>query len=80
MEKKFSAFLQWAKRKTNEYVEDISPSYDASSSAYCVQLVRQVNYGPQEFIKYFAPVNAGNEFAQSSERSLIEANFQKVNS
>lgn len=46
---------------------------------YAVQLVRQVNYGPLESKRYFVPGD-GDEFVEVSESSLVQANFQKLNS
>jgi hypothetical protein len=48
---------------------------------YAVQLVRQVNYGALESRRYFIVVKGKDEpFLEVSERELIEANFQKLNS
>ncbi|KAK8055651.1 hypothetical protein PG993_000878 [Apiospora rasikravindrae] len=48
---------------------------------FAVQLVRQVNYGPLESKRYFAPSSASlSEFVEVAEDDLIQANFQKLNS
>ncbi|KAH8746886.1 hypothetical protein BGZ57DRAFT_1011139 [Hyaloscypha finlandica] len=49
-----------------------------SSAPYAIQLVRQINYGPQESIRYFVP--ASNGFAEATENDLLNSNFHKVNS
>lgn len=54
------------------------PSQVMTQSPYAVQLVCQVNHGPQDWIRYFVPeVDTG--FLEVGESDLIEANFQKVN-
>lgn len=76
-EQKFDKFMQWAKSTTAEPNDDPSFIVDAD---YVVQLVRQVNYGPQESVRYFITVNDGIEFAEVRENDLIAANFEKLNS
>ncbi|KAK4210628.1 hypothetical protein QBC37DRAFT_447851 [Rhypophila decipiens] len=73
-ELKFSAFMKWAKKEP-------SPGSDSSlvpSAPYAIQVVKQVNYGPQESIRYFVPNDL--EFREATEDALLEANFEKVNS
>jgi hypothetical protein len=47
---------------------------------FAVQLVRQINYGPLESIRYFIPMAGEVAFAEVSEADMLAANFQKVNS
>jgi hypothetical protein len=50
--------------------------------SYAVQIVRQVNYGPLESKRYFIAVRekADEPFLEVTERDLIEANYEKLNS
>lgn len=77
-EEKFGAFMQWATSKS-------SPTPDralsqADTVPYALQLVRQVNFGPQESIRYFAPAGTGSQFVELTENTLLEWNFKKLNS
>ncbi|OQD86537.1 hypothetical protein PENANT_c007G00275 [Penicillium antarcticum] len=77
-EEKFNAFMQWT-------TSGSSPASDqgllrAEPVTYAVQLVKQVNFGPQESIRYFAPVGTGSQFVEVAENTLLEWNFQKLNS
>ncbi|KAK2052353.1 hypothetical protein LY76DRAFT_671431 [Colletotrichum caudatum] len=76
---KFKNFLRWA--ETIDFVqlcadEDLSA---VESATYAVQLVKQVNYGPQESIRYFVPSD-DSSFAEVAEEHLIKFNFEKLNS
>jgi hypothetical protein len=75
-ESKFSAFINWAKANGK-------PTASTASSLvgvpYAVQLVRQINFGPQESIRYFIPTEFSG-FQEINERYLIDANFEKLNS
>jgi hypothetical protein len=51
-----------------------------SNAEYVVQLVEQVNFGPQESIRYFAPASSGIEFDEITESNLLDAKFIKSNS
>jgi hypothetical protein len=51
---------------------------DLDKAQYVIQLVRQVNYGPIEFKRYFARME-GTAFVEVSERDLIAGNFKKLN-
>jgi hypothetical protein len=73
----FLAFLQWA-QSHNLAVDDSSTVID--TAPYAVQLVKQVNYGPQESIRYFVPAISGSHFIEVDEDSLIKSNFEKLNS
>jgi len=56
------------------------PSDD--SSAYAVQVVRQVNFGPLESKRYFLAtkdLDGGVDFHEVTEGDLIEANYEKLN-
>jgi hypothetical protein len=73
-EDKFQAFLRW--------IPSAKPSVDEScviidNAPYAVQ---QVNYGPQESIRYFVPTIDGVYFVEMNEDSLIKSNFEKLNS
>lgn len=86
-EVKFESFMVWSKLNNLNNVEDhddecIRTSWDLSTT-YVVQIVRQVNYGPQESKRYFLslnPSNATSTFAEVTERDLIDANYKKLNS
>jgi hypothetical protein len=76
-EDKFQAFLRWipsAKPSINE------PGAIISHALYAVQVVKQVNYGPQESIRYFIATIDDARFVETSEDALISANFEKLNS
>jgi hypothetical protein len=80
-EQKFRTFKTWAattgSTSTNSIPSDTSIL--GNSSSYVVQIVRQVNYGPLESKRYFA--HDGSEaYLEVSEKDLIDANYQKVNS
>ena len=77
-ETKFEAFMQWAKSES-------SPTQDrllslANIAPYAVQLVKQVNFGPQVSVRYFAPAENGLGFVELAEHDLLEWNFEKLNS
>lgn len=55
-----------------------SPSLDGSE--YVVQLIRQQNFGPLESKRYFASGSSFGEFMEISEKDIVEANFEKLNS
>jgi hypothetical protein len=69
--------MQWAQVQTNSLVLEDNSSL-TSNASYAIQLVRQVNYGPQESIRYFFPAN--NSFCEASKDDLLKLNFEKVNS
>jgi hypothetical protein len=76
-EDKFQAFLRWipsAKLSVDESCAIID------NAPYAVQVVKQVNYGPQESIRYFVPTIDGAHFVEMNEDSLIKSNFEKLNS
>ncbi|PON21197.1 hypothetical protein TGAM01_v209923 [Trichoderma gamsii] len=76
-EAKFDRFMQWAKHASSVP----SDSFHINSNLeYAVQLVKQVNFGPQESIRYFAPANSDSGFIEITENNLLEANFEKLNS
>ena len=77
-EAKFRSFIYWAGLQTTSLVP-VDGSL-VSSAPYAIQLVRQVNYGPQESIRYFIPASNGSDFAESTEDDLLDSNFEKVNS
>ena len=76
-EHKFQAFLRWipsAKPSIN------IPGATIDDALYAVQVVKQVNYGPQESIRYFIATTDDTRFVETSEDALISANFEKLNS
>lgn len=83
-EPKFQAFMEWAAFPGSSSVEDRNGDEDVFSlnePLYAVQLVLQANYGALESKRYFIVVKGKDEpFLEVSERELIEANFQKLNS
>ena len=72
------SFVHWASLQTTALVP-VDGSL-VSSAPYAIQLVKQVNYGPQESTRYFFPASNGSDFAESTEDDLLDANFGKVNS
>ncbi|RYP42426.1 hypothetical protein DL768_010347 [Monosporascus sp. mg162] len=78
-EPKFTAFLGWAGRPTTSLAPtDGGPL--ASGAPYAVQIVRQINFGPQESIRYFVPASNGSDFVEATEDDMLKANFEKLNS
>lgn len=83
-EAKFETFLRWMPAaqevSTHESTEGRTVPSD-ESSAYAVQVVRQVNHGSVESKRYFmsADGEGGSYFYEITERDLIEANFEKLN-
>ena len=77
-EAKFTTFMRWTSLLTTSLV----PVDDSlvSGAPYAVQLVKQINYGPQESIRYFVPASNGSDFAEATEDDLLESNFEKLNS
>ncbi|KAM0260043.1 hypothetical protein ACHAQJ_002967 [Trichoderma viride] len=76
-EEKFDRFMQWAKFASSNPSEGYLLITD---SQYAVQLVKQVNFGSQESIRYFIPASNGIEYVEITESNLLEANFKKLNS
>jgi hypothetical protein len=76
-EGKFDRFMQWAKWASSEPGNSLVLN---NSPEYAVQLVKQVNFGPQESIRYFIPVRDYSSFTEITEDNLLEANFEKLNS
>jgi hypothetical protein len=68
--------MRWAKSSPAV----IGDSTLINNAPYAVQLVRQVNHGPQESIRYFIPAINGTDFTETTEDSLVESNFEKLNS
>jgi hypothetical protein len=82
---KFNTFIAWAEFPTESspFTGDGAEKVDliALEPPYAIQLVRQVNYGPLEWKRYFIPVEGkDNEFVEVVEDDLIQANFKKLNS
>lgn len=68
--------MQWAQHASS----DPSDSFLLNSNLeYAVQLVKQVNFGPQESIRYFTPASGDSGFVEITENDLLEANFEKLN-
>jgi hypothetical protein len=83
-EAKFNAFVIWAKSQNEVDGKPIIPAPDPTvhltDSPYAIRLVRQRNYEPQEWIRYFVPLNSSIAFHEVYENDLIKANFERVNS
>ncbi|KAF8854904.1 hypothetical protein BDZ45DRAFT_758060 [Acephala macrosclerotiorum] len=83
-EGKFDAFMKYAKASTTVPQDtSFTPIVPLSDDTYVVQVVRQVNFGPIEWKKYFANTKENESsasFYEVSENDLIESNFQKLNS
>lgn len=77
-EAKFDAFVQWGSHQTTIARGDGTSL--VKSAPYAIQLVRQVNYGPLESIRYFVPASNDSDFAEATEDDLLKLNFDKVNS
>ncbi|KAG4442608.1 hypothetical protein IFR05_001938 [Cadophora sp. M221] len=83
-ESKFSAFMKWTSSQSSTASigasEHQSPSLEKST--YVVQVVRQINFGALEGKRYFELGDSGvaEGFVEVTERQLIDANFQKLNS
>ncbi|KAK7950943.1 uncharacterized protein PG986_006671 [Apiospora aurea] len=60
---------------------DRKGAFASGGPPFAIQLVRQVNYGPLESKRYFAPASASpSGFVEVAEDDLIQANFQELNS
>lgn len=79
-EAKFTAFTRWAHLQKPSAVLDDGSASIIDSAPYAVQLVRQINYGPQESIRYFVPAGDGSNFLEAAEDDLVKSNFEKLNS
>ena len=77
-EAKFRTFTRWAGLQTTSMVP--ADGSLVSTAPYAVQLVRQINYGPQESIRYFVPASNSSDFAETEEDDLLTSNFEKLNS
>ncbi|KAJ0123613.1 mfs multidrug transporter [Diaporthe amygdali] len=78
-ESKFIQFMRWANSTTGTTSSAGSVDLVETAPDFVVQLVRQVNFGPLESKRYFAPTE-GDKFVEVSENDLVQANFQKLNS
>ena len=79
-EAKSKAFMRWASLHKSSLSVDDESALTVNSAPYAVQLVRQVNYGPQESIRYFVPAKNDSDFTETTEDILVESNFEKLNS
>lgn len=84
-EAKFQAFLRWmpaAQEAPTSGTTEGKRILSDDSSAYAVQVVQQVNYGPLESKRYFVSGDGESRtnFYEIMEGDLIEANFEKLNS
>ncbi|KAF4627762.1 hypothetical protein G7Y89_g10397 [Cudoniella acicularis] len=81
-EQKFKDFINWMpKVDETSTAEKVIPSDD--TSAYAIQVVRQVNFGAQESVRYFISTEGDSgevSFFEITEKDLIEANYEKLNS
>lgn len=71
--------MRWAKSAP---AAPTAEPFLVSNAVYSVQLVKQVNDGPQESIRYFIPDSGSLDslFCEIVENDLISENFEKVNS
>lgn len=79
-EPKFEAFLAWA-HKPDAAVDQLDQSaFQELNAEFVVQLVRQINFGPLESKRYFAPDDGSTgHFVEINENDLIQVNFKKLN-
>lgn len=84
-EAKFRDFIRW-ERLISDTPENITSSCPSAllgnSSAYAMQVVRQVNYGPVKWKRYFGSngvEQGGSAYKEVVEQDLIEANYEKLN-
>ncbi|KAI2623126.1 hypothetical protein GGR54DRAFT_638370 [Hypoxylon sp. NC1633] len=75
-EHRFKAFMDWASSTASSQASDEQTS--VSDAPYAIQIVRQINYGPQESIRYFIPSRPN--YVEATEDELVQANFEKLNS
>ncbi|KAG7110595.1 hypothetical protein HYQ44_010985 [Verticillium longisporum] len=78
-ESKFSGFLAWA----NEQKDDIRREEACPETSHSIQLVRQINYGPLESLRYFArsvPIGNMRRYKKSSfyKRTLRRSIHTKI--
>ncbi|KAH6884900.1 hypothetical protein B0T10DRAFT_564325 [Thelonectria olida] len=82
-EAKFNNFMTWASFPRESAAgsgDDTAINLLEVHPPFAVQLVRQINYGPLEFKRYFVPIEGKqHEFVEVVETALIQANFQKLN-
>lgn len=83
-ESKFISFKNWASFPKTSSIEtrddSTNPLSEQTGTTYVIQVVRQVNFGPLESRRYFASASGDELFVEVSERDLIAANYEKVNS
>jgi hypothetical protein len=84
-EQKFRDVMDWAsfpKTSSRENNTSDAKTISEMNPSYAMQIVRQVNYGPLESKRYFIAVRekADEPFLEVTERDLIEANYEKLNS
>jgi hypothetical protein len=81
-EAKFEALLAWGKGADTDLQSDDDDITKllGSSPSFVVQIVRQVNYGPLEFKRCFTEGVGENAYVELTEKALITANFEKLNS
>ena len=71
--------MSWAGLQTTTLIPT-DDSFIVGSAPYAIQLVKQINHGPQESIRYFVLGGKGTDFTETTEHGLIKSNFEKVNS
>ncbi|KGO77349.1 hypothetical protein PITC_055340 [Penicillium italicum] len=74
-EKTFTEFTKWGFTT----IGNLTGSTDPSEASVCIQLVRQVNSGPIESIRYFVASDNHGSFEEVSEDGIMDANFVKIN-
>jgi hypothetical protein len=78
-EAKFGAFVRWTGIQTTSSVLVDSSSL-VSDAPYAIQLRRQINYGPQESIRYFVSASNGADFAEVTGDDFLKWDFDELNS
>jgi hypothetical protein len=79
-EDKFRPFMFWAAYPKDSTMSSDDDALDTDSVTFAIQVVKQVNYGPLESKRYFVKAGDGDvEFFEVTERWLIDANFEKLN-
>ncbi|KGO43421.1 hypothetical protein PEX2_000280 [Penicillium expansum] len=74
-EQTFTEFTKWGLTT----IGNLTGSTDPSEASVCIQLVRQVNSGPIESIRYFVASDTHGSFEEVPEDGIVDANFVKMN-
>ncbi|KAJ5836953.1 hypothetical protein N7447_002979 [Penicillium robsamsonii] len=74
-EQTFTDFTKWALT----IIGNLTGSADPAEASVCIQLVRQINSGPIESIRYFVGSDKHGNFEEVAEDGSPDANFVKMN-